>query len=288
MGCCISRPVPSAGSASGADTETQQLRTSTVASPRAHVPPPPPPPPLPPPSSPSRQHRHHHPHLQHPPHPPIPLSDRYNHALVRKPPWSSKRAVTSAALQRARNEFWDTRVTGRPEIWGALRAATEMLQMDLSTAQGIVDAAGITVPTGDLSRGVYDESGHRYEIPEYCFSDPVNVSTAVVERGRMDEEDEESEEDDAAGDLGKGKMRVGREVLLKARLSDRGGPDVAIKVDEAATVRRITVLVEGKAQLPATQRISLMYLGRILEENKTLAAQGWKRGDVVNALVRSR
>lgn len=65
----------------------------------------------------------------------------------------------------------------------------------------------------------------------------------------MDEEDEESEEDDAAGDLGKGKMRVGREVLLKARLSDRGGPDVAIKVDEAATVRRITVLVEGKAQV---------------------------------------
>jgi len=168
-----------------------------------------------------------------------------------------------------------------------------MLEVDLQTAQGIVDAAGITVPTGDLSRGAYDESGHRYEIPEYCFSDPVNVSAAAaaVVEGRaphVEEEEETDEDDDAAGDLGKGKMRVGPEMLVKARLSDRGGPDVAIRVDEAATVRRITVMIEGKAQLPATQRISLVYLGRILEENKTLVAQGWKRGDVVNALVRPR
>lgn len=169
-----------------------------------------------------------------------------------------------------------------------------MLEVDLQTAQGIVDAAGITVPTGDLSRGVYDESGHRYEIPDYCFSDPVNVSAAAAAvmvgggTSHVEEEEETDEDDDASGDLGKGKMRVGPEMLVKARLSDRGGPDVAIRVDEAATVRRITVMIEGRAQLPATQRISLVYLGRILEENKTLVAQGWKRGDVVNALVRPR
>jgi len=65
----------------------------------------------------------------------------------------------------------------------------------------------------------------------------------------MEEEEETDEDDDAAGDLGKGKMRVGPEMLVKARLSDRGGPDVAIRVDEAATVRRITAMIEGKAQV---------------------------------------
>jgi len=65
----------------------------------------------------------------------------------------------------------------------------------------------------------------------------------------MREDEEESDADDTVGDLGKGKMQVGREVLVKARLSDRGGPDVAIKVHEAATVRGIAVMVEGKAQV---------------------------------------
>jgi len=60
-------------------------------------------------------------------------------------------------LQRARDEFWDTRVTGRAEVWGALRVAVEMLEVDLQTAQGIVDAAGITVPTGRCCSG---KDGH--------------------------------------------------------------------------------------------------------------------------------
>lgn len=39
-------------------------------------------------------------------------------------------------------------MTGREEIWRALRMVVEMMEYDLQTAQEIVNASGITVPTG--------------------------------------------------------------------------------------------------------------------------------------------
>lgn len=40
-------------------------------------------------------------------------------------PWKVEPAVTSAQLERLRNEFWETRVEGRQEMWQALRFAAE-------------------------------------------------------------------------------------------------------------------------------------------------------------------
>lgn len=62
----------------------------------------------------------------------------------------------------------------------------------LATAQSILDAAGITLPTGDLARGAYDGLGNYYAFHEWVVSDPENM----VEEG--DEEDGESE----VGELG--------------------------------------------------------------------------------------
>jgi Ubiquitin-binding domain len=46
---------------------------------------------------------------------------------------------------------------------------------DVATAQGILDAAGITLPTGNLVDGCYDEVGNLYRLPEVVVSDPVNT-----------------------------------------------------------------------------------------------------------------
>lgn len=39
--------------------------------------------------------------------------------------WKIEPALTSAQLTRLRNEFWETRVEGRQEMWQALRFAAE-------------------------------------------------------------------------------------------------------------------------------------------------------------------
>lgn len=40
-------------------------------------------------------------------------------------PWKVEPAITTAHLTRLRNEFWETRIEGRPEMWQALRFAAE-------------------------------------------------------------------------------------------------------------------------------------------------------------------
>ena len=130
MGCCLSRHVaPAATTAHSEEGEedTQQLHhaTSNDSVPAA------------PAAVPARPA----------------LADRYNRPLVRRPPWQAKTPVTGAQLQVARSEFWETRVTGRAEVWMALKSAAELLERDIALAQVIVDAAGVNVPTGTCAAG---------------------------------------------------------------------------------------------------------------------------------------
>ena len=114
---------------------------------------------------------------------------------------------------------------------------------EVETAQGILDAAGVTVPTGDLVNGVYDEAGNFYQMPEPVVGDPDNVEVeddgadeadmAKGEEGDMDEEELERRREEK----GKGVLKSGDLVKVRARLSDRGGPDVVIMVSKEQTVR---------------------------------------------------
>jgi len=79
-----------------------------------------------------------------------PLEERYNRPLrLPTKQWASKKPIATAELNALRREFWETRVTGSAEVWGALRAAVELLRMgDEDTARVLVEAAGVNVPTG--------------------------------------------------------------------------------------------------------------------------------------------
>lgn len=48
-------------------------------------------------------------------------------------------------------------------------------QGELDTAQGILNAAEITLPTGDLVDGAYDSLGNLYQLPPYVVSAPENM-----------------------------------------------------------------------------------------------------------------
>ncbi|KAJ1734090.1 hypothetical protein LPJ61_001247, partial [Coemansia biformis] len=92
--------------------------------------------------------------------------------------WESEQPTTQQSLQRQRDEFWETAAVyeGRSEIWQALRLACE--SDDQQLAQTIVESVGVTVPTGRVTDGAYDERGACYVIPQYCLSAPTNLVAA--------------------------------------------------------------------------------------------------------------
>lgn len=199
----------------------------------------------------------------------FPLSEHFN-APIRPHIWYSKRrAWTRAQLDRERREFFETRVTGRQEVWAALAAAiTLMRECDLATAQSIVDAAGITVPTGDLCQGCYDEQGALYRLPQCIVNDPENMirTDATGDYSGEDDDDDLSvvdDDDDASGDElisndleqrrdEKGKTSERDLISVKARLSDRGGLDLVVSVGKNRSVGFIARKIQEEAEVCST------------------------------------
>ncbi|KAB5577695.1 hypothetical protein GE09DRAFT_1051864 [Coniochaeta sp. 2T2.1] len=322
MGCCISRPSgpnsPYPGGA-GADAsaraineggQQQQITTAAPGLQQA------PSDSLPSPVSAThpRRHRHgnRHAHASDQP------LDQHINKPLRRHEWISRttaanttatnpvRTWTPRALARERTEFFDTRVTGRQEIWQALRAALELMweadtaardsrvrqqglaesptesevgvtttsgEQDrdaaLATAQTMLTAAEITLPTGDLANGAYDSFGNYYSLPEWIVADPIDVCLA---------EDGEGEGREVYGDA-KGELTAGEETA-EEELED----DEAVRRRE----EKGKAVVDMRDQLPSTKKIRLAYMGKILKESSSLLSQGWKQGHVVNALVFSR
>ncbi|KFY21418.1 hypothetical protein V493_07428 [Pseudogymnoascus sp. VKM F-4281 (FW-2241)] len=263
-GCCASRPAGTYPAPPSPQPNSSHAAINNTASHTA----------LPRPSTNQTSASHHR-----------PLNERFNVPL-RTHAWTARKSKpwTRTKLDRERIAFFDTRVTGRPEIWGAIRAAVGELHADakssgegvgIATAQTIIDAVGATLPTGDLADGIYDTLGAYYAIPEWVVCDPVNVT----------EEGEEAEVEDE--DEGKGKVVVTERDTVKVttRLSDRGGVDVRIRIGRGENVKTLARMVAEGSDLPPQKYVKIAYLGKILRENETLIAQGWREGHMLNGLV---
>ncbi|KAH8894234.1 hypothetical protein GQ53DRAFT_91651 [Thozetella sp. PMI_491] len=341
MGCCISRPSgpnsPYPGGVSGSASaraingeSSQPVGTTSTASAQGTDG-------LPSPSSGTGQGRrpprsHHHPQS---------LAQHINKPLRRHEWTSRSRTWTPAALQRERAEFFDTRVAGRQEIWQTLRAALELLweadaakrrraeegdideveggegegegegdgdgpssddaAVALATAQSILSAADITLPTGDLAQGAYDAFGNYYPIPEHVVADPLNIArrdgghladtkgdlTAGEETAEEGDLDGEDEAERRREEKGKAVVDVRDQIAVRARLSE-GSQDVSVSVGKGDSVRSLARRVAEEAGLPPNKKIRIAYMGKILKEGSPLPVQGWKSGHVVNALVFNR
>ena len=133
-----------------------------------------------------------------------------------------------------------------------LKAALEVLwagpegdEEGLATAQTILEAADVTLPTGDLANGAYDALGALYSLPEWVVSDPSNLVEEI--EGQVDEgkgadttEDEEEEAVRRREEKGKAVLAAADMISVKARLSDRGGADVVVQVGKGDSVRLLT------------------------------------------------
>ena len=180
------------------------------------------------------------------------MGEQFN-APLRPHVWTSKQKWTRSGLDRERTEFFETRVTGHAEIWATLKVVVGLVQDgDISTAQSILDAAAITLPTGDLKNGAYDEAGNLYQMPEHIVSDPTNLILdqpgeddikGELSRDITDDEELERKRDE------KGKTLVKDLIKVKARLSDRGGPDVIVSVGRDQVIRTLARRVAEEANV---------------------------------------
>ena len=125
---------------------------------------------------------------------------------------------------------------------------------DITTAQSILDAAAITVPTGDLKNGAYDDAGNLYQLPEYVISDPENMLSDATNILKGEDESKDVTEDEEEierkrEEKGKAVLKIGDIVKIKARLSDRGGPDVVVTLGKDQPVRILVRRIQDEANV---------------------------------------
>ncbi|KAK0323656.1 hypothetical protein LTR82_005403 [Friedmanniomyces endolithicus] len=246
----------------------------------------------------------------HPPNSPLVLPPPLPHSPANfpqhPPPW------TRSLLTRLRAEFFDTQLSGDPLAWIAIRRVCELLREgDVGTAQAVLDAAALTTPRGLVGRGkgsdgrrggLWDAGGVFYEVPGWVVGDPGDLVEDLEKEGEegekvgLDGAEEDTDEDvkqevcmppalqPAPPRVEKGKGRAespGRLVKVACRRSDRGR-DLVVEYNEKEPAASLAVRVRDKI---GEKRVRLVFRGRLVDGGKTLAAQGWKEGLVINAFV---
>lgn len=154
-----------------------------------------------------------------------------------------------------------------PEIWQTLKTVCEVLwpvtipgattqeKTDaVATAQGILVAAEITLPTGDLSDGAYDRFGNHYKLPEYVVADPTNLIWEEPELDKdkvVEAEDSEVDDETLRRREEKGKsIAIEDEDLLKLRAKMSEGTErLDIKIGKNDTAKTVSRKIHDKANV---------------------------------------
>ncbi|CCU75093.1 ubiquitin domain-containing protein [Blumeria hordei DH14] len=220
---------------------------------------------------------------------------------LRRQVWSStERTWTNIELERERAEFFDTRTSGRPEVWQTMKAVLEILwasedpkdatDVGLETAQQILDAAEIILPHSNISPGIYDSFGAYYPIPKHITSSPKDVIIInSSEQERKCKEDAhqsfEGTEDNRTREKGKCIIKPTELIKLRVKLSDRDAPPIQLFIDKEDTVRVVAQKILIESGMASTKTLRIAYMGKLLNENQSLSRQGWNEIYVVNGLI---
>lgn len=166
-------------------------------------------------------------------------------------------------------------MTGRREIWDGLKQVIECLREgDVADAQGILDALSVTLPTGRIEEGAYDEHGNLYKMPEAVISDPTDVVEdiadmdsqtvtgpaegdtvaakleAAAEGPSMQQVSRDASNDAEKTKEAKGKAVVEKDAMkVRCRLSDRGGPDVIVLLGRAQPVGVLAQMIRDETEV---------------------------------------
>ena len=183
------------------------------------------------------------------------------------PQLALKKRLTHAQLLQERQAFWTSRVSGNGAVWNTLEQVATMIldSNDVETAGAILMASGITTPHGDLSE-VFDERGARYEVPRYCFQNPVNLVNGIEETQSPR----------------KGKFQR-EEIEIKFRVGNGSETDdTTCTVSTTHTTEEIVAIFRANSEkAAAASRIRLFFYGREMQKGDMCAACGVRKSGLV-------
>jgi hypothetical protein len=166
---------------------------------------------------------------------------------------------TPSRLEKERNDWWDTQVTGSQEVWGAIRLAAQSLQAGkLRDAQQWLETMECTCPTGCLWKGVYDSTGVMYKVPEWLIVQPEGL---VAEDAVNEAVAEPTPEVDGTQDIDDGEDD--EPVLVRARIS-HNGRDVVLKLRRNELVSSIVDKIKQQAEVCLCYGVDFEVQERIL------------------------
>ncbi|KAF1953312.1 hypothetical protein CC80DRAFT_450752 [Byssothecium circinans] len=195
---------------------------------------------------------------------------------------------TRSQLEKERNDWWDTRTTGREEIWRALRLMVESVQAgDLAEAQALLDATECTCPNGMLWKGVFDGRGEWYRIHEWIVVEPENVVDDEGDGKEVDDDDDEG--GGVVGTIpreGKGKEVevLGDPVKVRCRLSSTG-QDCIVGIHKGERVGGLVTKLKAKAGINPFASVRIVYGGQIIHENQPLESHPYWNYESKHVLI---
>jgi hypothetical protein len=199
--------------------------------------------------------------------------------------------ITAAALQKRREEFWDTRVQGRAEMWAALRVACEA-SAEEATMAAILESAQLQ-PLDIEREGeafTYDQRGFKYEVPLDCIYTPgslikgssspraqlvLQVQPAPAQgssSARYSTEEAKSAEAAAVAQPA-AVAASGKSLKFKVRFSN-GLPDLTLDQRTGCTIGQLKSVIAEKYPALTPDRTRIYYLG------KFMSSHSWNLGEI--------
>ncbi|KAI9140712.1 hypothetical protein BKA69DRAFT_1078359 [Paraphysoderma sedebokerense] len=191
--------------------------------------------------------------------------------------WSSEKPMTEDEWKSKKETFWDTAPSyeGKLEIWQALKSACEA--DDINLAQCILDAAQISLPTGDLTQGCYDILGNRYVLPNYVIIAPTNLIKSNLL----------AKSTGSAETINDTPKIQGTPVDIICRLSTNADVAITIGSDETIALlkKRLTQNQNWSSENVSTR---MLLLGRVLEDKVKIAELKFGESRIIQVMVSFR
>jgi hypothetical protein len=140
----------------------------------------------------------------------------------------------------------------------------------LATAQSILSAAEISLPTGNLVNGVYDTLGNYYQLPEWVVCDPNDLLADDTDdtrdakgelagteddtgAGEDDEDEADQEAEQRRAEKGKAVVDEREQITVRARLSE-SGRDYQVVVGKTDLVRTVAKRIAHESGVSVRSR----------------------------------
>jgi hypothetical protein len=151
-----------------------------------------------------------------------------------------------------------------------------------------LDAANLTVPTGYLTKGCFDELGNEYVIPDYCLCQPTNIikvnemerlkkSNSTIDMKTQDEKQTTKIDDERQPTL----SPIAGSINIIARFSTGKDLKTPVPPNQSILQYKKHITLEH-ADIIGNSKVKVLYLGKVLADKQIWKeVNGLKDGAIV-------